>query len=140
MSKMKFNVESYIRPTLSAIYNGLSARQINEVQNITLLRIHYEAAIYLRINYEAMFLSKKEKEFLNNLFRSKAPISISLGLEMIDIINKSNPHTPTGNTLALYNCIKLLNERDFSKTVFDFSFNLYSEYLQCMKRKYPLIN
>ena len=36
MSKMKFNVESYIRPTLSAIYNGLSARQINEVQNITL--------------------------------------------------------------------------------------------------------
>ena len=139
MAKLNFNLKNHLKPTLNSIKKVLSSRKDREVAIIPTLRIHYEAIVYIRINYEAKFLSRKKKMKFDKLFKRKSPTSLMLGKELIRIINKFGPYKPKENICVLYNCIKMLNDKDLSGIAKDYSIDLYSKYLEHLRLKYPFV-
>ncbi|MGE5620976.1 MAG: SEC-C metal-binding domain-containing protein [archaeon] len=72
-------------------------------------QIHYGSVEYINFNYKTYISSLFERYNIEQLFDKNAIRSKSLGLEMIQLINESNPYTPDGYKLAIYKCAKLLD-------------------------------
>ncbi len=139
MLRMGFSLEEYLRPTLEGICKVLSNRRDDSETKMIFLRSHYEASVYLRLHFEAKFLSKKQKQTFESLFERKAPIAKSIGKELIKIIEKCDTHSPDGAITALYICVKFLNIKDLSKYYSDYAPNAYETYLQYWLEKYLIL-
>ncbi len=140
MVKSGFSIEEYLRPTLINIKNVLSTRATTAERHMIYLRAHYDASVYLRLHFEAKFLSYKERQEFDALFQSKARIAKSIGKSLIKIINKYDTHSPNGAIKALYACVEFLNNKDLSPYYSDYVHNAYSPYLQYWRQKYPFLN
>jgi hypothetical protein len=137
MKERGFSIKKYFAPTLFNIKRGLEEIQKETIYQRPFIRVHYESAAYLRLNYEATYLSMNEKYHFYQLFKRKSPVAASLGDEMVTIIDKCNPLTPRGNIRALYECLKLINSRDLSQKTSGYFPGAYSAYIQNME-KYDL--
>lgn len=140
MSRSGFSVENYLRPTLDSISSILAARNTKDETQMSFIRAHYEASVYLRLHYEAQFLSGKERRVFESLFNSKAPIAETLGKELIALIDKHDINTPRGATIALYECVEFFNNKDLSKHYSDHVQNTYSPFTAYLKKQYPFCN
>jgi hypothetical protein len=133
MMKKGFDVLEYLQPTLQSIEESLEQRK--DIKQ-PFLRVHYEAAVYLRIEYEGASLPQKRKHKIKMLFNNKAPIACSIGEEFIKIINAYDPLVPHGNIKALLNCIVFINSREILSYTPDFVTDGYTPYLQVLAEQY----
>lgn len=133
MKARGFDMLEYLQPTLTSIEENLEQRKKTK---LPFLRVHYEAAVYLRIEYECASLPQKRKHKIKMLFNSKAPIASSIGEEFIKIINAYDPLVPHGNIKALLNCIVFINSREIFPYTPDFITDFYTPYLQVLAEQY----
>jgi hypothetical protein len=129
-----FSIKQYLKPTLHEIDLMLSQRKEEEIHRLPLLRVHFEAIVYLRLKYEAIDLSQKDRVHYFRLYKTKSPIATSLGLELIDIINNCNPYEPKGSILTQYKCLKLLNSKDLNGVPSKHPSTPYSDYLNLLEK------
>lgn len=71
--------------------------------------IHLGAIKYLQFNYSAFTAEHSKWVLYDNLFEQKAPHSRALAIQLIELINKSNPYTSQGAKIALKECLSLLD-------------------------------
>ncbi|MCJ7650751.1 MAG: hypothetical protein MUP85_19240 [Candidatus Lokiarchaeota archaeon] len=134
-----FKIEKYLAPTLMKTRNVLISRGEFDETKMIFYRAHYEAVFYLRIYFEANYLDNDQKIFYENLFKEKAPIALSLSKELISAITRYKLEDPVDYTKALYDCIKLLNDKDLSKYYKNYFPNCYADYLAYMKYTYEYL-
>jgi hypothetical protein len=139
MVESGFSIEEYLRPTLNSIRKVLNSRDDNAETKMGFLRAHYDASVYLRLHFEATFLSGEERKYFESLFDNKAPIAKAIGKELINIINKYDTHSAQGAILALYESVEFLNNKDLSAFYSDYAQNTYTPYLEYWRKKYPVL-
>lgn len=132
----KIDIAEYLSPTIDQIKKGLKKRKKKEVKTIPLLRIHYDSLVFLRIFYEAKYLSSQEKEYIKLLFKRFSPTAYDLTFELLAIIGKRNPIEPKGCFLALLDCLNHLNGKNATKNRIDFVENQYIDSVNELKAKY----
>ncbi|MBL6967042.1 MAG: hypothetical protein ISR62_01295 [Desulfobacteraceae bacterium] len=132
-----FDVLEYFEPTLNQIQENLPKYDEKKADNYKHpFYVHYLSITYLRLRYEAVFLEKDKKEYFTNLFYTYTPIGTRLGKSLEMIINNSNPYSPEGNALALYNCLRYLNTETLGGQVPKFRENLYDPWIVNLEKKY----
>ena len=134
-----FNLEDYLMPFLKKMNDVLSARSKEGETKLIFYRAHYEATMYLRLQYEAKFLDDESRNFYVELYKKKAPIAFTLATKLIGKISKYNLDNPTEYTEVLYECIKLLNNEDLSKYYSTYISNCYIDYLRYMRNTYKYL-
>jgi hypothetical protein len=139
MRQRGFSVKEYLTPTLSSITKNLSERDKKAETTMIFVRSHYEACIYIRLQFEATFLSKNERHRFESLFGTKAPIATSIGNQLIKLIKSHDVYKPKGSILALYQCVEFLNKKDLSKEYSDYFLDPYSDFLGYWQKKYPFV-
>lgn len=135
-----FSIEEYITPTLISINTVLGNRGTKEVKRVPIRRVHYEAVVFIRLNYEATFLSSEEQSRFLKLFRDKAPLSFQIGNQLIDIIDDYNMLDPKESTIVLYECVKLLNCTASGNEVFDYEPNFYIPMIRALEQRYSFLH
>jgi len=133
MSRKGFSVKKILDPLLIEIKHVLEKRGDKDIINLPLCRMHYESIIYLRINYEGLYLSREDKTELESLFAHKSPISLKLGKKLIEIINQSDPYEMRGNFIANYKCIYFINNFSGNENTKDYSSNTYDSYIKLLE-------
>jgi hypothetical protein len=134
-----FDIKSYLQPGLDSIQKGLNDRTRSIERTLTFFRAHYDAISYLRIYFEANYLSYTEKERYRAFYKKKVPVAESLARQLISIISKYDVETPSGCIKAIYASVLYLNDFDLSKSYPDFYPNAYSQFLEYWRNKYFLI-
>ena len=127
----------YFEPTLNQIQGILPKYDEKKTEKYEHpFFVHYLAITYLRLQYETVFLEKSRKEYFTNLFETYTPIGTRLGKNLERIINNSNPYSPKGNALALYNCLRYLNTETLEGQVPKFRENIYDPWIVNLEKKY----
>jgi len=129
-----FSPSEYLEPTLEKIEEVFSSRP--EKNELSILRFHYEAAIYIRLEYEGAYLSREKRAYFDALFGAKSPIGYRLGEKMLKIIRRSSPYSARGNAIALVRLLEFLNTTTIGRDVSDFRQHLYTPCIDIVRRKY----
>lgn len=124
--KRGISVKEYFHPTISTIKNVLKKRKKKDIKELPVLRIQYDAIVYLRIFYEAKYLTPQEKKYIGDTFKKYSPTAYDLAKELKVIIDKNNNLTPDGSAKSICNCFEHLNGNNASSKRSDFVVNLYS--------------
>ena len=100
-----------------------------------MLRVHLEAAVYIRLKYEAIDIPQKQKLHYFRLYKKKSPLAASIGQELTTIIAGCDPYTPKGNLNTQYECVKFLNSKDLRGRTPDYFANPYSDYIEVLEKE-----
>jgi hypothetical protein len=137
MSRRGIPVKPYIQPTLQAIESVLSTRTDQQASRIPVRRVHYEAAVLIRIRYE---FPRPERRRLMRLFESKSPAALNVWSRLENIIANEDVCYPEGNIKALYKALMLFNAFDLTLQAFDFERDLYLPLTDYLQHKYPFLS
>lgn len=107
--KRKISSKKYLISALQRAENALKKRTPESIKNFIPLRLHYDAIFYLRIVYEANFLTKAEKRKWHRMYLKYAPNVFPISASLQKIINKTNALNPDGAMEALLNCLQYLD-------------------------------
>jgi hypothetical protein len=129
-----FSPNEYFEPTVRKIEEVLSARATPN--NLSILRVHYEAAIYIRLEYEGAYLPPERRADLDELFLTKSPVGFRLGKGMLKIIKRSAPYSARGNAITLVKLLKFLNTTTIGKEIHGFRVGLYTSCINAITEKY----
>ncbi len=135
MSRHSISINDFFLSTLNEIKDTLSSRTEHDIENLHLFRVHLEAIIFIRINYETPFLSRGEKSDIEELYEKKSPISFLLAKEILRILRNLNPYSLNGNLLCNYHCIVLLNKNEYNDSIKGYTENLYLDYINYLENK-----
>lgn len=134
--KRGLQVEEYLSATIKAIKINLKKRKKSDIKNLPILRIHYDASVYLRIFYEAIYLGAQEKVYIGSLFKQYSPVANELSIELRKKIDSNNVLEPAGCAEAIFDCLSLLNGSNISSGRPDFVQNLYIDSSNELRQKY----
>ena len=137
MNRRGIPIKPYIQPTLQAIEGVLSTRTSQQVSRIPIRRVHYEAAVLIRIKYES---PRPERRRFLRLFESKSPAALGVWSRLESIIANEDVYHPEGNIKALYKALMLFNAFDLTLQAFDFERDLYLPLTDYLQRKYPFLS
>ena len=116
MTDRGISVKEYIKVTIKKIKRFIKdSKKVNEMRNTIIERKHFDAIILLRIEYEAIYLNKVEKEQILKKYKTNYLEAYNLFIEINSIIEKKDMYTVEGVKEALKEVILLLNkECDYS--------------------------
>jgi hypothetical protein len=134
--KRNLSVDGYLSPTIVAIKKGLSSRKKKDIKALPIIRIHYDALVYLRIFYEATYLDSQERKYIGSLFCRYSPVAYELTFEIKKTIDKRNVLEPKGCAQAILDCLILLNGNNSSSHRLDCVTNMYIASLNELHGKY----
>ena len=117
MKRREISVKDYIVNVIEDMKNFIADdKKVSEMKKAIPERKHYDALQLLRLEFEAIYLSKKDKDEIYKMYKRKMPEVHKLFLKMLQIIKKFNMQTGEGVTSALSEILRLFNkDRDYSK-------------------------
>jgi len=133
MHRREFSSKFLLLPLLDEIRRILGQR--DKDKSIGLTEMHFESIIFLKVNYEGVFLSRKEKAEIEKLFEEKSPKALKISKKLIKIVNESNPHDTKGLLEANLNCILYLNDNDVDRCANNYSEKIYESYIRYLEDK-----
>ncbi|MDM5263944.1 SEC-C domain-containing protein [Sulfurovum sp. XTW-4] len=135
MSREGFKISNFFNPTLDKMKTTLDERDKEEALSLPIFRIHYEAIVFTRINFQGLYLTRRYIDEMKNLFQQKSPHALLLAKKLIKIMNDSSPYEQNGVLQANYKCIKLLNSIEENEYFPGFTPDPYKQYLDDLERK-----
>jgi hypothetical protein len=111
MGKRDIEVKSYIQDVVKKIKRFIKDdKKVKEMKRAITERKHYDALSLMRLEYEAIYLSKVEKEQIFKLYKTKYPEAYDLFLKINYILCSYNMLTIEGVHNGLKEIINLFNE------------------------------
>lgn len=117
MFQREIPVKDYIFNVVEDIKTFISDDiKVREMKNAIAERKHYDALQLLRLEFEATYLPKNEKNEIYKMYKNKMPEVHKLFLKMLQVIKKFDMNTGKGVAFALGEILRLLNkDRDYSQ-------------------------
>jgi len=117
MKKREIPIKDYIVNVVEDMKTFINDdTKVTNMKNAIPERKHYDALQLLRLEFEANYLSKNDKDGIYKMYKKKMPEVYKLFVRMIQIIKKFNMQTGEGVALALKEIIKLFSkDKDYSK-------------------------
>ena len=139
MREFSIPISEYLEPTLSSISKVLTNREAWPNAGFAFVRAHYEAAIFLRLKYEGIFLSDSQSKDYDKLCQEKSPIAFNLSKDFINIIDKCDVFSSRGIVITINKIVNHLDSYNLRKSYKDWNPGYYSEFLSMWKSLYPFL-
>lgn len=116
LKKRELPIKEYIKPTIDKLIKFIKDhKNIQKFRNLSYERTHYDAIVLLRLEYEAIHITLRDKEIVYKKYKEYLPEVYSLFLKVKNIILKYDMNNPEDVTTCLKCIINLLNnDLDYS--------------------------